>query len=310
MTRLGRLYEVVFVDSNNQKKKAQRQNTKYKKNKKKVKKMSIFRNRHRPRCRLDLRVGKSSHLVEVLFHLRRSDFDWYKENEDDIVDEILALMSRSVIPRMFGTIIESYHREHHPEIFPPDKVGKIGSKNKGKRSKQQRGKGMTTNDDTHKRQKTTTKRGGKKSTDAISNLQQEDNDDELDGKPIKDIYFAFGDGVQLAYKKEPLTTDTRSKTIFMSGWSNEKKSDESNGQSSSLLLSSSSSTSAASVKEKKNDNDGFYEIPKLPDRLLVWVSKIENPDAKTNPDLSGVGFYRPEMVPIADLFREPKGEAD
>ena len=54
----------------------------------------LFRNRNRPRILLDLKVG-SSHVVEVLLHLRRADWDWYRSNEESIEKDLLELLEGS-----------------------------------------------------------------------------------------------------------------------------------------------------------------------------------------------------------------------
>jgi hypothetical protein len=217
--------------------------------------MSLFRNKHRPRTCLEFRVGKS-HLVEVLLHLRRADWDWYQSNEQDISEELLELMEQSVLPRMFGEEIERYHAQRNPNMFPPEK-STVGSKNKKTKNNHQN---------------TANKRKPRKGVKAKLPVQQPIVEEEK--KPDKDIYFSFGEILQLSYRRQPLSSNL-GRTIFF-----------------------------------KEGDAGFHDLPKLPDRLLIWCSKIVDPENKTNPDPAGVGFYRPEMIPIASLFREPKDEAD
>jgi hypothetical protein len=217
--------------------------------------MSLFHNKHRPRACLEFRVGKS-HLVEVLLHLRRADWDWYQSNEQDISEELLELMEQSVIPRMFGEEIERYHAKRNPNLFPPEK-STVGSKNK-----------KTKNHHPNTANKRKPRKGSKTQLPVQQPVVEEEK------KPDKDVYFSFGEILQLAYRRQPLSSN-RGRTIFF-----------------------------------KEGNTGFHNLPKLPDRLLIWCSKIVDPQNKTNPDPAGVGFYRPEMIPIASLFREPKDEAD
>ena len=134
--------------------------------------MVLFRNKHRPRVSFELRVGKS-HLVEVLLHLRRADWDWYQTNEQDIQEEFLELMEQSVIPRMFGDLVEKYHIERNPNLVPPEKSA-VGSKNKKKTS--------TTNPNAKQRKS----RKGAKSQPIPKALVEEE-----EKKPDKDVYFSF-----------------------------------------------------------------------------------------------------------------------
>mmetsp|Transcript_21278 Transcript_21278/g.39700 ORF Transcript_21278/g.39700 Transcript_21278/m.39700 type:complete len:124 (-) Transcript_21278:535-906(-) len=101
----------------------------------------LFRNKNRPRSCLDLRVGgkSSSHILEVVLHLRRADFDWYDSHQFDITSEFLELLEGSVVPRMFGKEIEAYHRKNNPNFVTPEdydgSIARVGSKNKNSTTK-------------------------------------------------------------------------------------------------------------------------------------------------------------------------------
>jgi hypothetical protein len=221
--------------------------------------MSIFQNRNRPRSLQDIKVG-NSHTVEVLFQLRRADWDWYTANEQEIEEEIFELLSESIIPRMFGETIEQYHMKRHPHLFP-DKSFVVGSKNKPTATAGATAKGKRKNP----------RKGGTKAAAAAAAPSSIETEEQ---KPEKDIYFSFGETVQLAYRKTPLPAPA-TKTIFF----------------------------------KENGGEGFDGFIKLSSRLLIWVSQID-PKNKTNPDAPGVGFHRPEMIPISALFRQPEEEKD
>ena len=217
----------------------------------------LFRNCNRPRVSLDLNVG-SSHVVEVLLQLRRSDWDWFKSNEAEIEEELLRLLEESVLSRMFGDEIEDYHRKHNPQIFPPEKVGAKNSKSK-----------QGTIDRSGKKY-----RKGSKKAAAVEKQATEVAENEKKAK--KDVYYAFGEWLQLAYRKQDLPPwNQGGHTLFF----------------------------------KEGDEQGFTDRLKLPARLLIWCSRI-NPAGKTRPDPDNVGFYREEMIPIASLFREPKDDTN
>jgi hypothetical protein len=195
---------------------------------------------------MELRVGKS-HLVEVLLQVRRADLEWYRSNYDSIQEELLELMQENVLPRMCGEEIENYHRMKHSHLFPPDIAG---SKNASKA----------------KSGKPAGRRRGKKAPPPPPPPE------EQKPKPDKEVYYSFGETIQLAYRRQELKS-SRGATIFY----------------------------------KAKEKGKFLELPKLSHRILIWCSKLD-PHNKTNPDESNVGFHRPELIPIASLFREPKEE--
>ena len=192
---------------------------------------------------MELRVGKS-HLVEVLLQVRRADLGWYRSNYNTIQEELFELMQENVLPRMCGEEIENFHRMKHPNLFPPDIAG---SKNASKA----------------KHSKPAGRKKGKKAPPPPEEEKQ---------KPDKEVYYSFGETIQLAYRRQELKS-SQGATIFYK------------------------------AKEKGN----FLELPKLSHRILIWCSKLD-PHNKTNPDQLNVGFHRPELIPIASLFREPKEE--
>ena len=100
-------------------------------------------------------------------------------------------MEKSVIPRMFGELIEQYHAKRNPGLLPPEE-STIGSKNK----KTAPGE----------KQKRKPRKGGKKTPSAKENAIKEE-------KPEKDVYFSFGEILQLAYRRQPLAS-TRERTLF------------------------------------------------------------------------------------------------
>lgn len=227
----------------------------------------------RPRTAVDIRVGKF-HVIQLLIHLRHRDWTWYQENAEDITEECLELLQEKVLPRMVGDELEAYYHAKHPGVLPPleEELGsKVGSKNK-KGSKKQQGKGKKGGVSAAAAAASTKKRKGK--------AQGEDDEKE---KPEKDVYFSFGDTIQLSYRREPALPY---KTIF---FKNQLREDD---------------TVAKSKKLFSSNNSRFRDYLRLSHRLLIWISKADS-DQKTNPDPKDVGFYRPEMIPISSLFRQP-----
>lgn len=213
----------------------------------------LFRNRNRPRVCLDLKVG-NSHIVEVLLHLRRVDWEWYQSNHLAIEEELLRLVEESILSRIFAEEIEAYHRKINPGIFPKETVG---SKNK------------TNKNNTRNRKKS--RKGNVASATATKEAEQP----SVDTTKPKDVYYAFGEVLQLAYRKQELQAWNQvGRTIFF--------------------------------KDKLEEQDTeFHDRIKLSSRLLVWCSRVDARN-KTNPDPENAGFFRQEMLPISALFREPK----
>jgi hypothetical protein len=254
--------------------------------------MVLFHNKNRPRRCLDLRVGES-HWLQAVLHLRRIDFQWYKENEDEITAELLELLETSIVPRVFGKEIENYHKRNNPGVIPEDETSTVGSKNKNNNNNNNNSRGkkrgvgaagaaVSKNDNRYKKKQATAATKGK--AGATSNKKgvrtNIDDDEENNKKPEKDVYYSFGELIQLAYQSQ------------------EKKSHR---------------TILYKVQETDDDNDNdsrsnFYDHDKLSKDVSIWISQADV-DQKTNPDPVGVGFYRPEMLPVSSLFRKPDNES-
>ena len=211
---------------------------------------------------LELRVG-SNHSVEVILYLRQADIDWYNSNSEEHTEELYGLMTDSVIPRMCGDEIEHYYSRHYPRDFPAE----IGEKNiTAKRNNKKGGK---------------RKRGVKnKQTKAVGQNQEETSAEE--SKKIKDIYYAFGENLHVAYRAEDLDRDHSATLIFRNNdYSKEKK--------------------------DKIGNGPFKALIKLSKRIVLWCYPLD-PNDPTEIDPEGGGFRRPELIPIANLFRAPPEE--
>jgi hypothetical protein len=228
---------------------------------------------HRPRTSIDVQVGKF-HVLQVLIHIRKRDWKWYQDHAQDITEEFQELLQERVLPRMVGNEIEDFLRSKYPNVLPPPEEDKVASKNKKGGNK--------------KREIATAGKGkGKKAAAPNATFKNPKKrkgivDDDGSEKAEKDVYFSFGDIIQLSYRREPAMSY---KTIFF-----EKKNPHAKAKEGSK-------TSAATKTP-------FRDYRRLSHRLLIWISKLD-PDQKTNPDLQGIGFYRPEMIPISSLFRQP-----
>lgn len=248
----------------------------------------LFRNRIRPRSQIDVRVG-SSHVVETLLHLRREDYPWYLENEDEINEEFLQLLQESIIPRMFDLELEEYHNRLSPELMPLPE-DQLGSKNTKSLNKAIANQGN--------------KRKGRKKKIAQSMSEQQKAElkqQRIQEKLAKEISYAFGSTIQMAYRLQALYSKNQAydqRTLLFP----ESLDSEPSGEQSA----------AKKPKQKRENEFDHLKFPcpiKLPQRIMIWISKLD-PKNQNNPDPNGVGFYRPERIPISSLFREPKDSLD
>lgn len=251
----------------------------------KARRVRLFRNRNRPRSQIDVRVGRS-HVVETLIHLRREDYLWYLENEEEINEEFLQLLQESIIPRMFDAELEEYHNKLSPELMPlpEDPLGSKNTKSLNKAIANQ-----------------TNKRKGRKKKIPLSEIQQQKaelKEQRTQEKLTKDISYAFGSTIQMAYRLQALYSKTQAydQRTLLFPESSDNRLSEGKG---------SFKAKKGEQSEKETDQLLFSCPIKLPQRILIWISKID-PNDRNSPDPKGVGFYRPELIPISSLFREPK----
>ncbi|CAJ1891387.1 unnamed protein product [Cylindrotheca closterium] len=260
-----------------------------------IPRVRLFRNRNRPRSQIDIRVG-SSHIVETLLHLRREDYPWYLANEEEINEEFLELLQESIIPRMFDVELEEYHNQLSPELMPlpEDQVGSKNTKSLNMAIANQKGRNN--------------RKGRKKKISKTESQQQqaELKQQRTQEKLAKEISYAFGSTIQMAYRLQPLNSK--------SGQAYDQRTLLFPESSSSSLPNESSSLNGDSSTKKgtKNSDAAIAQLRfpcpvKLPQRIVIWISKVD-PHDQTNPDPKGVGFYRPEFIPISSLFRKPKDD--
>jgi len=250
---------------------------------------------------LELRVG-AHHSVEVVLYLRQEDIEWFNQNSDNNTEvendkevdhyrEVLTLLSDEIVPRMCYKEMEAFYGQKYRHKFPPA-LDMIGMKNTAAAALQTAAAMATTTTLNPKRRRgTTTSHANKKKPKLTKKQQQElQTQKRLLGDPKdKDVYYAFGDTLQLAYRMEDVD-------VY---------------QSATLLYNSKKSTDDETKKKKKKNNDhddskagsgGFQALTKLSKRFLLWCYKLDSQDP-TAPDPPRGGFVRPEMIPMAHLFR-------
>ncbi|GKY92649.1 hypothetical protein MPSEU_000235000 [Mayamaea pseudoterrestris] len=233
-----------------------------------------------PRTYLEIRVG-AYHSAEILFHVRRQDLTWFQQNHSDYTNQFFTLLQSSVLPRMFASELEVSLAKQTGEKLPPVlgpggipiEVGETNMK------QQQLKQGS---------QKTKRKRQLSKKQLAAELVRQQENAN----KKAKDIYYAFGTSIQLAYRLED---DAKRKPPVTLVFRDDDDADETTKVNGQLL---------------KQKQARMQQLIKLSRRLIVWCYPYDpnegmDADADANPPGD---MLLPDKIPFADLFRQARSE--
>jgi hypothetical protein len=222
---------------------------------------------------LEPRVG-TKHSVEVILHLRQVDLEWFNnsndnDTENDHFQQVLQLLSDSMIPRMCHDEVEQYFQNHDPLRFPKDGDDKIGEKNN------------TTNNINNKKRK---QRGGKKQQPAVNNVgqgQQQDGEEKTQrGVNNNQMHYAFGESLYCAYKTEDINPVGSATLVFK-----KKETGDDNDNDTAKTKHS---------KDGKLGGGAFLQLKKLSKRFLVYCFKYDpkDPGAPDPPDAGYLGTLR------------------
>lgn len=210
-----------------------------------------------PRTFLEVRVG-DLHSAEVILHVRRDDIPWFNSRGQAHAAELFALLQTSILPRMFGDEVEESHAAKTSDTRPP-KLGpggipieSIGEKNKAA-------------DETRVRAKR--KRLTKKQ---IQSMEAEKECEQ--SNKTKDVYYAFGENILLAYRLEEAKKNTYTTLVVPKGFKKQRH---------------------------------LQELHKLSKRIVLYCYK-HDPEGILESEPPGGGFPRPDMIPMSNIFREPK----
>lgn len=236
---------------------------------------------------LELRVGRRQS-VEVILQLRRSDLDWFNNNNSDTngMANLLALLQTSILPRIFEQEIESnFYRfacaacadkqgsntipqpppEHiGPGGIPLDAVGGGTKPAAAAATATGRGKRHRANN------KTTAKAAAKKQRE-----EQKRNIENGLLKKERDVHYALSDTMQIVYRLEPVIGSYSSATLLFG--------------------------------EEQNDSQKLVALHKLSQRIVLWCyprhsGENNNPDDDDDCIPTEEGFWRPELIPLSSLF--------
>ena len=307
------------------------------------------------RTYLEIKVG-TRQCVEVLLFVRQADFAWFnqqsqpeqpaqqqqQQQQQDVFVEFLQLIQNNILPRMFHDEMEDtyYRYASSKQKAPPKHIGPGGIPIAEKNNN------SNINFFPTKKRKRTSKKALAELKRLQQQQQQQGDDDDNNNnnnqtKKQKDVYYAFGEHMQLAYRLQEIKDSTsRAETlVFADDDNNNKKKkngDDKNedndndndhqkgtretnkkrkrGNDTTTGSSSRSSSRSTAPDEKqisiaKTQTGNFWLLKKLSKRILVWCYPIVDRDESTTTTTSGIimdaGFPRPEMIPISELFRRP-----
>lgn len=199
--------------------------------------------------------------------------------------ELFQVLGQSVLPRMFPREIEESHYQQpqhaatKPPPLGPGGIPILAGEGKGKRKNAATSAATNNKKGTAKKKRgTTTATGSGKSKaskkDALLEQQQHQPDGETNNQQQKDVYYAFGRTLQLAYRCEDVSSKANSASFTFNSNNN------GNGRDGGLLR----------------------ELDKMPKRIVAWCFPFD-PSNPSAPDPTDAGFPLPERIPIARLFR-------
>lgn len=246
------------------------------------------------RTYLEVRVGKVCS-AEVILHLRKADVSWFHydydcdekdmDNDNDKewgdgalsmtkqtrLPDVLQLLQESVIPRMFADEVEAMHtsQSRSRKKVPPGPLGPGGIPLP---SIETHNNSSNSNKPLRKKRRLT-----KKQKAELAKHEQE----QLTRKKEKDLYYAFGSNLQLAYRlEEPETKPT-------------------------ITLCQTMSTSRS---HDEASSSRYIQVKKLSKRIAVWCSPYD-PTSNTVDEIEEDPLGRPEFIPMAQLFRQTKNSS-
>lgn len=226
---------------------------------------------------LEIRVG-ASQSVEVVLHVRRADIPWFNTHRAS-GDRTTANTSGGGI---FADLLDLLQSSVLPRMFD-DEIAKNDAAHRGTKLPPELGPGGIPVTVGEKNRTTTTiscKPKPKKKRQRISKAKQdelkrlEQQAERQRCKDEKDVHYATASKMlQIAYRLE---------AIHASG-----------GSSATLLF-----------RPHRDRQSQLLELKKLSKRILLWCYPLDSDGIPTDE-----GFLRPELLPMAAIFRDYSKEA-
>mmetsp|Transcript_2777 Transcript_2777/g.5895 ORF Transcript_2777/g.5895 Transcript_2777/m.5895 type:complete len:264 (-) Transcript_2777:101-892(-) len=254
------------------------------------------------RTLFELRVG-STHTIEVLLQIRLSDISWWNSDLYNHERQLYKLIGRRVMPTECREEIEKDRAKIRcaANIVKKKKGAVvIGEANLKKKSE--------------KEKSTDKKRGGKKakSKETKPSKKQKicDKYDASDPreKKLKILRepgkWIMGKSIQICYMMEDIEKSTATTLIFR----NKENTEDSNTvRSQRSMEKQTQSPKKGHDEEKMVPLSTFRSWKKLSKLVNLWVFKFDPDDPSDLSVSEGGGFPRPELLPMADIFRSAGG---
>jgi hypothetical protein len=220
-----------------------------------------------------------SRVADVVLHIRRQDLAWFENEDDDdeeVMDHVLELLQTDIVPRM------DHDRYKHEIALGPQGIPILDD------NKNNKAKTATTTTTTTSRPIKRAKKLSKQELAERQRLERERAKREQQDNVSKEAYYAANDKVKIVYKWEAC----RGGAVLVPRRSEQQQ---------SQLLRQAPEEKAASTAAAAA-SPSWIECAKFSKRLLLWCYPATANDV---PAAGGEGLLRPELIPLADLFRSP-----
>lgn len=274
---------------------------------------------------LEVRVG-SMHTLEVLLQIRQGDISWWNSDVYNHERELYKLIGRRIVPDECRDEIKNHallmkgirgdNNENHKAnkskervVIGEDNLKKItATANKGTGRK--RGKQTTTASGRGKKLKTDAKKGGGKKQTSTSNATAVfGTGDEDDSEPKEKTHkllrqkgtWIMGSSIQVCYEMEDIDRSAVRTLIYrpMEQPTTKRDASSTTGEEKEDNIQ----LSTPPDKGEKVPLATFRRWKKLSKRVNLWVFKFDPDDPYDMSTSEGGGFPRPDLLPLADIFR-------
>jgi hypothetical protein len=237
---------------------------------------------------MELRVGGGGNTglqyhhhrsVEVVLHVRRADIQWCNQYST----EICETLETSIIPRMFTTEIQNHSSSGGGNGTSQRRIPELGLGGipiSGTSDEQYASRPPLKKK--HKKSNQTKKWTKKELAARKKQLEVTEREQR---KLHKDVFYAFSEHLDMIYRLEPV----------------------SNGATLVLIPNQTNNDNYQNQNNPSPQHCCYWqELEKLSKRIVLWCYPTGTIFSNETEELLDEGFLRPEMLPVASLFRAPK----
>lgn len=241
---------------------------------------------YRSRNLIELQVGKK-YIVQVQFHLRSCDLEWFNKTGEENIAQLLSLISKHILPSEFQEEIQ--HKSRH---------GVNGKNNTEKKNPPPEGNDKkrkasnATGGGKDKKMKTSRARNPSKKSKESKNSRSAYKKKEEEKKTYLSTLgtkFLFGETLQITYRIKPIQSGHHATLTFIKPKQNDEGKLESKAR-----------------KPKSAALSTFKYLQPLQKRVIIWCYPFDAMNPKHPLMDTTDGFPRPEFIPISSLFKESR----